>query len=302
MFRKMLFYVCLSFAVSLGLAACSSSGAGSPASARPTAEEVVSGSFNADKPTIILQTFNGTVDVSVGSGTAVKIDVTKRGSGDTADAAQADLKNIQVTMNQDAGTVHVTAQRTDKRTDAGNSGASAKLTVPAGSILQISTSNGAVTTSGQVSAVTVQTSNGVINISGATGALDLKTSNGDIVVNGGSGTFALETSNGSIDATTTLDVQVTATSSNGSLRFNGPLAAKSKSVLRNANGVIAVTLPAAASFTLDAATTNGKITSDFAVKSDNPTDTALKGTVGSDSQTSLKLQTSNANIEVHKGR
>ncbi|HTP08722.1 MAG TPA: DUF4097 family beta strand repeat-containing protein, partial [Anaerolineae bacterium] len=148
---------------------------------------------------------------------------------------------------------------------------------------------------------TVQNSNGAVDVRGATGTLDLKTSNGNITVNGGSATIDLETSNGTIDATTTKDVQITATSSNGALSFNGPLAANSKSVLRTDNAKIVVTLPAAASFTLDASTSNGKITSDYAVKGDNPTDTALKGTVGGDPQASLKLQTSNANIEIHKG-
>jgi DUF4097 and DUF4098 domain-containing protein YvlB len=149
--------------------------------------------------------------------------------------------------------------------------------------------------------VTVQSSNGALDVRGATGALDLKTSNGNIIVNGGSETLALETSNGAVEATTTKEVQITATSSNGSLRFNGPLAAKSKNVLRTDNALIAVTLPAASSFTLDASTSNGKITSDFVVKGDNPSDTQLKGTVGSDPQTSLNVQTSNANIEIHKG-
>jgi DUF4097 and DUF4098 domain-containing protein YvlB len=300
MFRKIIIHMCLSLLVVLSLAACGSGGVSTGVN-RATAEEVVSASFNSDKPTIILETFNGSVDVAVNSGTTVKVDVTKRGSGSTPDEAKADLKNIQVTMNQEGSTVRVTAQRSDKRVDTGNSGASAKLIVPPGSILELRTSNGKVTSVGAVAAVTVQSSNGVIDVRGAAGPLDLKTSNGNIAVNGGSGTIDLETSNGTIEATTTLETQITAKSSNGSVRFNGPLAAKSKNDLRTDNGAIAVTLPAAASFTLDAATSNGKITSDFPVKSDNPRDTELKGTVGNNPQASLKLQTSNANIEVHKG-
>lgn len=299
--NRKLISVVLLLAVALALAACAPTSGVSLGVSRATAEEVVSASFTADKPTIVVETFNGNIEVTVSAGTAVKVDVTKRGSGDTADEAKADLKNIQVTMNQEGSTVRVTAQRSDKRTDADNSGASTKLTVPAGSILQLRTSNGKVTSSGEAATVTVQSSNGAIDVRGATGALDLKTSNGNITANGGSETIALETSNGAIDASTTKAVQITATSSNGSLRFSGPLAAQSKNVLRSDNAVIGVTLPAASSFTLDASTSNGKIISDFAVKGDNPRDTELKGTVGSDPQTSLKLQTSNANIEIHKG-
>ena len=299
--NRKLISVGLLLAVVLALAACGPTSSASLGVNRATAEEVVSASFTADKPTIVVETFNGNIDVTVSAGTAVKIDVTKRGSGDTADEAKADLKNIQVTMNQEGSTVRVTAQRSDKRTDVGNSGAAAKLTVPPGSILQLRTSNGKVTSSGEAAAVTVQSSNGAIDVRGATGALDLKTSNGNITVNGGSETIALETSNGAIEATTTKDAQITATSSNGSLKFTGPLAAQSKNVLQSDNAVLVVTLPAASTFTLDAATSNGKIISGFAVKGDNPRDTELKGTVGSDPQTSLKLQTSNGNIEIRKG-
>jgi DUF4097 and DUF4098 domain-containing protein YvlB len=299
--NRKLISVGLLLAVVLALAACGPTSSASLGVNRATAEEVVSASFTAEKPTIIVETFNGNIDITVSAGTAVKIDVTKRGSGDTADEAKADLKNIQVTMNQEGSTVRVTAQRSDKRTDVGNSGASAKLTVPAGSILQLRTSNGKVTSSGEAAAVTVQSSNGAIDVRGAAGALDIKTSNGNITVGGGSESIALETSNGAIEVTTTKEVQITAASSNGGLRFSGPLAANSKNVLRTDNGTIGVTLPAAASFTLDASTSNGKVASEFVVKGDNPRDTEIKGTVGGNPQAALTLQTSNANIEIRKG-
>ncbi len=299
--NRKLIIVLLLLVAALALASCSQNTSVSQGVNRATADEVVSGSFNADKPTIVVSTFNGNVDISVSGGTAIKVDVTKRGSGNTPDDAKSDLTNIQVNMNQQGNTVNVTAQRSDKRTDVGNSGASAKLTVPPGSTIQIQTSNGKVTVSGEVAAVTVQSSNGAIDVRGATGALNLKTSNGNITSNGGSDKITLETSNGAIDATTTKAVQISETSSNGALRFNGPLADQSKNVLHTDNAAVVVTLPAASSFTLDASTSNGKVTSDFPVKGDNPNDNQLKGAVGASPQTTLSLQTSNANIEIHKG-
>jgi DUF4097 and DUF4098 domain-containing protein YvlB len=293
--------VVLLLVAAVALAACAPTGGISTGVNRATAEEVVSASFTAEKPTIIVETFNGNIDVTVSAGTAVKVDVTKRGSGDTADEAKADLKNIQVTMNQEGSTVRVTAQRTDKRADLGNSGAAAKLTVPAGSILQLRTSNGRIAASGAAETVTAQSSNGAIDVRGATGPLDLKTSNGNITVSGGSEAIALETSNGAIEVSTNEAVELNAASSNGALKFTGPLSANGQNVLRTDNARIDVTLPADSSFTLDAATSNGKVTSAFAVKGDNPRDTELKGTVGGDAQTSLKLQTSNGNIDIRKG-
>jgi ABC-type glycerol-3-phosphate transport system substrate-binding protein len=73
--------VVLSLAVVLALAACGPTTGVSQGVNRATAEEVVSGSFNADKPTIIVETFNGNIDVTVGAGTVVKVDVTRRGGG-----------------------------------------------------------------------------------------------------------------------------------------------------------------------------------------------------------------------------
>ena len=61
-------------------------------------------------------------------------------------AAQDDLKNVEVTMTQDGDTIRVVAKRTDQRVDIGNSGASAELSVPNGTILDLRSSNGSITT------------------------------------------------------------------------------------------------------------------------------------------------------------
>jgi DUF4097 and DUF4098 domain-containing protein YvlB len=300
MSRKMTVVVLVIIAA-LILSACGSSGAGLGAN-RATAEEIVSASFNVDQPQIVVQTFNGDINVSTTGGTAVKVDVTKRGSGDTVDNAKNDLKNIQVSTDQQGNVIHVIAQRTDKATNGGNSGAAVTIAVPVGAKLDLKTSNGEVHVSGAVADVSVQTSNGAIDVRGATGPIDLSTSNGSITLNGGSGTLKLDTSNGAIDASTTSAVQVAATSANGALRFAGALSPKSTNTLRSSNALVDVTLPADASFTVSAATSNGKVTSDFPIKGDNQTDQQVKGTVGEDPQTTLTLETSNGDIKLHKGK
>jgi hypothetical protein len=286
----------------LALAACGpATGGAIQATAAPSAEEVTSASFNAEKPTVIVDTFNGNVDVTVGGGTAVKIDVTKRGSGDTPDKAKADLTNIQVAMNQNGNTIHVTAKRTDRVTDAGASGAAVKISVPSGSILDLQTSNGKVTVSGDAADVSVKNTNGPIEVRGATGALDVQATNANVTTSGGSGKLRLATSNGTIDATTTAGGLLDISNANGAVRFSGPLLPKGKNSLRTTNAVVAVTLPAASSFILNAVTTNGKITSDFVVKGTNKNDQQLKGTVGENPLATLNLTNSNGTIELHKG-
>ncbi len=230
----------------------------------------------------------------------IKIDVDKRGGGNSQDAAQADIKNVAVTMTKTGSTINVAANRTDKRVDFGNSGASASLKVPAGTLLELHTSNGKVTLAGPVGDVVVTTSNGGIDVKGAGGQLNLTTSNGGITVNGGTGQLLLETSNGGLDITSDNAV-VTARSSNGSITFTGSLA-KGNQSFRTDNSSITLNLPPNASFSVNADTSNGKIRSDFKVTSSTFSDILLQGTVGENPQTSISLHTSNGNIDIKQSK
>jgi len=178
MIRKMMTLTSLMIVVFM-LSAC-----GAYISINPfTAEETVTQSFTADgSPRIVVEMFNGSVDVVTGSDTTLKVDVIKRGGGISQQDAADDLKNVEVTMMQDGDTIRVVAKRTDQRIDIGNSGASDKLRVPNGAILDLHSSNGSLTSSGPVGDVKAQTSNGPIDVRGSSGQLDLNTSNGNIVV------------------------------------------------------------------------------------------------------------------------
>ncbi len=267
-----------------------------------TAEEVVAQSLNTGgQPRIIVETFNGSIDVITGSGTTVDVKVTKRGGGNSQQEAEDDLKNVDVQIAQDGGAIRVTARRTDSRVDIGNSGASAKLTVPNGAVLDLRTSNGAITSSGPVGDVAAKTSNGAITVKSALGQLDLRTSNGQITVDGGSGLLRLESSNGGLDITAD-NVTLDGRTSNGTISFTGSLAAGSRSLLSTSNAGVVVTLPANAAFRINADTSNGKIRSDFAVTADRASDTELRGSVGNDPATVLEVHASNGNIDLQRSR
>jgi hypothetical protein len=296
MFRKIMTLTALLVAV-VALSAC-----GAYISIHPfTAEETVSQSFAPDGTArLVVEMFNGSVDVVTGSDNTVQVDVLKRGGGVSQQAAEDDLKNVEVTITQDGDTIRVVAKRTDQRVDLGNSGASARLRVPEGAILDLRTSNGTIGASGPVRDVTAETSNGPIDVRGSLGQLELNTSNGPITINGGSGLIDVETSNGPIDITADNAV-VNGRTSNGSFRFSGSLA-QGRSEMRTSNGNIVVTLPAGAQFVVDADTSNAKIHSDFAVTAQEFSDNRLRGTVGTDPGTTLELQTSNGPIEIRQGR
>ncbi len=266
-----------------------------------TANEVVSQSFTATGSTrVVVEMFNGNIDVITGNDSTIKIDVDKRGGGNSQEAAQADLKNVAVSMTQTGDTINVVAKRTDKQVDIGNSGASASLRVPNGTQIEMHTGNGKITLSGPVGNVVATTSNGALEVKGAAGSLNLTTSNGGITVNGGSGQFVLETSNGGIDVTAD-NVTVAARSSNGSITFKGSLAAGNQS-FRTDNSSITLNLPAGTSFSVNADTSNGKITSDFNVTASSFSDTLLQGSVGENPQITIGLHTSNGNIAIKQSK
>ncbi|MGH2592907.1 MAG: DUF4097 family beta strand repeat-containing protein [Anaerolineae bacterium] len=248
-----------------------------------TTEETVSQSLEASEaPRIVVETFNGQIEVSAGADGKVDAVVTKRGSGFSQSEAEADLKNVEVTMTREGDTVRIIARRTDNRLDAGNSGASFDLSVPAGAALELHTSNGEIVVIGVTGVVAADTSNGRVVVEDGAGRLDLHTSNGEIEIDADS-------------------AQVTAETSNGQIRFKGSLAEGDHS-FRTGNGEIVITLPSGARFRIDATTSNGQVTSDFPVSvTGGGGDDELRGTAGEDPAVSIEARTSNGDIEIRQG-
>src|SRR5262245_30275663 len=113
-----------------------------------SAEDVVAESFTTTStPTVVVETFNGSIEVHTGVTGKVTSTVTKRGSGMTQEDANDDLLNIDVQMIQAGDTVRVIAKRL-----AGHSGGGANvdLFVPPGSVVDLHTNNGQVATHGPI--------------------------------------------------------------------------------------------------------------------------------------------------------
>ena len=264
-------------------------------------KEVVTKSFKTGRsPRLIVEMFNGGIDVVAKGDRAVDVRVTKRGNGRTEDLAQQGLGNVEVEMSQDGDTVHVVARKkAEKQTDF-NSGASAELEVPVGAVLDLRTGNGPVTVTGGSGEKKVHTSNGGIRVKGNTASVELVTSNGPITVSGGKGQIKLRTSNGPIDIQTDKS-EVTARTSNGSLRFKGSLATGQHS-FHTSNGTVSLALPADAKFRVQARTSHGQITSDFfSVKRSRGTGQArAEAEVGENPQVTISVESSNGNVDIRK--
>ena len=230
-------------------------------------------------PQIIVETFNGSIDISNGKEDEVIVEVTKHAGGINQQAAEAALDEVEVSLVQKDNTIHVTARNSSPM--HGNRGAAVVIAAPKGARLRLASSNGAVVCEGIKGSIEANTSNGKLEIVDATGSLELTTSNGPIEV----------------EAT---DAVVEAKTSNGRIQFTGTLAAGDQT-FRTSNGPIKLALPADSQFKLDASTSNGNATCEFPIETSGKSRrTRLKGTVGDAPSSSLSVVTSNGPITIRK--
>ncbi|QJW99565.1 sigma-70 family RNA polymerase sigma factor [Frigoriglobus tundricola] len=267
---------------------------------RPKLEEVVTKSFKTGKaPTLVLELFNGSIDVVADADGSVNARVTKESQADTRAEAEEAMKNIEVAMIQEKDTVSITARRLEQKSWHRSEGASAEIRVPPGAALNLRTSNGVVKLAGGSGRVTVHTSNGTVHVKDSKGSLNLVTTNGGIFVTGASGGVELKATNGPIDVQAEKAL-VKAQTSNGSIRFTGSLI-DGKHALETSNGNIVLTLPASAQFRLEARTSHGRVVSDFSGGSKESAERgSLDATIGAKPAADVKLHTSNGSIEIRK--
>jgi RNA polymerase sigma factor (sigma-70 family) len=264
-----------------------------------TAKEVVTQSFKVGKsPKVIVELYNGGIEIESTGEMSVEAQVTKQGQGKTDELAKQALKSVEVKMSQDGDTVRIQEIKKDDRASRDFAGsATAVVKVPAGATLQLNTMNGAVTINGGTGEIKVHTTNGAIKASATKGALELRTSNGAISVKGATGPVDLKALNGPIDLEGE-NVAVKAETVNGSLRFQGSLA-MGEHTFRSINGEVAVTLPAGSAFRLEAGTTVGRIKNEFGPDGASGIGkTTLRTTVGQNPVVDIRLHTVNGNIAV----
>jgi DUF4097 and DUF4098 domain-containing protein YvlB len=227
-----------------------------------------------------VETFNGGIEVSTTSSPEITASVVRTGEGSDEQAAAADRDAIEVTLELVDGVAFLHAVYTPSPDSiSGGRGAAVKLRVPSTTSLELATSNGPITVHDTTGGLTAQTSNGPVNLAGV------------------SGTLAVATSNGPVKVSTNAPVALDLHTSNGGITFDGSLQ-QGQATIEASNGPVELRLPADAAFTIDASTSNGKITSDFQVEG-TASDGALKGTAGSPEDaatTDVTVRTSNGPI------
>lgn len=249
-------------------------------------------------PLVIVDTFNGRITVTAGGVSDVSVRVTSRGSGRDQQEAERDLARVAVTITSVADRVTVTARRTDQPVSLGDSGADIEIAVPPASNLELRTSNGRIEAANTSGAILARASNGAITTRGGRD-LDLDTSNGPVSATLAQGKLLVRTSNGALDINAAQDVLVTAETSNAPLTFSGSLA-PGASVFQTSNGNLTLSMPGDSAFTIDGATSSGRVQTDFPRL--DVSATALQGTAGISAVTVIKAMTSNGDLSVMQQR
>jgi DUF4097 and DUF4098 domain-containing protein YvlB len=163
--------------------------------------------------------------------------------------------------------------------------------------VQAITSNGAVTIKQVKGPISAKSSFGEVNIESPSADVDAETSNGKIRIHGATGQIRAHTSFGDVEIAAQ-EAHVKAESSNGAVTFAGSLA-DGESLLKTSFGSISVTLPADAQFQLEAQTSFGSIDTGFKLATDaKQSKTQVRGTVGENPKSTLKVVTSNGNIQI----
>jgi RNA polymerase sigma factor (sigma-70 family) len=264
---------------------------------RVRAEEVVTKSFKTRGAVrLVVETFNGPVNVKTGDRGVANARVTKIASGSDEQAAKDALKNVEVTMTQEGDTVRITARPVETN-PRGERGAAVEVQMPPGATLELHTKNGSITVAGATADVTADTYNGNVQVQGGKGKLHLTTKNGNIRAEGGAGRVEARTGNGRITLQPTAAV-VAAHTGNGSIHFTGKLA-KGDHSFESGNGSVVLTLPRDAQFRVEAGTGLGKVSSGFAVDgTEGKRRNSLRGTVGDNPTATIKVRTGIGNVEI----
>ncbi len=280
------------------------SGCGFRLSNRFSAVETVLRTFDVHgKQQIVADTFNGSIEVLTGTSDKVDIKVTKRTGGPSQAEADEDLDNIEVQLEQVGDRIAIHVKSINPKPFI-NRGAAIEIQVPERSTLDLHTTNGKINAAGILGDLVARSSNGAIQTQSTQGNLDLETTNGNIKVEGGVGRVVAKSSNGSIEIASDKAV-LDAHSSNGRITYRGrPIAGDH--TLSTSNSSVSLKLPEDAGFKLEARTSNGHITNDFAgdnegtgKKKKKSSKSQLSGNFGKQpTSVAFDIHTSNGNIEI----
>jgi DUF4097 and DUF4098 domain-containing protein YvlB len=236
-----------------------------------------------------LQNVNGSVTIEAWDQNQVRIEAEKKVRAD-GDKAREIMKQLQIEVSETAGGLRIVT-RMPKRDgslrewlsgDNVQVGVEYRIWVPRGARLGIENTNGKLSVTGTRGRADLETTNGGVVVDRAGGEIEIGTTNGSVEVTRSAGVVQASTTNGSID------VELDEAPDAGQLSFS------------TTNGSITLRVPGNAGMTLDAAATNGRVSSDFEVTSGRSERRRLEGDVNGGGGR-VKLRTTNGSIRIVAG-
>jgi DUF4097 and DUF4098 domain-containing protein YvlB len=234
-----------------------------------------------------LANVNGGVTFEAWDRDEVRIQAEKRVKAGSTAAAQKILSQVRIDVTQDAKGVRIET-KIPRRNDGffdwlfGNQasvGVTYRVHVPRRAGLDAESVNGGLTVTGTRGKAHMETTNGRIDLTDVQGDLELTTVNGGINVRRSAGALRAGTTNGSIEA------ELSDFPDGSDLRFE------------TTNGHVSLRLPRDARLSIDAATTNGRVRSDFTVAGGQPGKHSLKGDINGGGGR-LYIRTTNGGVEI----
>lgn len=235
-----------------------------------------------------LSNVNGAVTLDAWDRDEVKIEAEKRVKTGNAGDAKKLMDQVRIEVTQDAKGVRIET-KIPRRSNIGildwlfgheaSVNVTYRLHVPRRAGLDLVNVNGGLTVSGTRGRARLETTNGALAVTDVQGDLEVATVNGGIDVHRSAGALRASTTNGSIDA------ELADFPAGSDLRFE------------TTNGHVSLRLPRDARLSIDAATTNGRVQSDFSVEGGQPGKHSLKGDINGGGGT-LFIRTTNGGVDI----
>ncbi len=237
---------------------------------------------------VSLKNVNGNVTFEAWDRAEVQVNAEKRVKADSAEDARKILSQLQIDVQAGPSAVRIET-RMPKKGDGGfwdslfgndhSAGVTYSVRVPRGAIVESDNVNGNIRLTGTRGTGRLETTNGRIEVEGTSGALALESTNGGINIIRAEGAVKASTTNGGIEA------ELTRVPADRDYGFS------------STNGGVTVSLPRQARVSVDAATTNGSIRSDFEISGGQSTRKQVTGDINGGGGR-LRIRTTNGSVHI----
>ncbi len=238
-----------------------------------------------------LENVNGNVTFEAWDRAEVQVDAEKKVKAGSTEDARKIMSQLRIDVQAEPSAIHIET-RMPKKEDTGfwgmlfgggdiSAGVTYRVKLPRGTIVEADNVNGNVRLAGTSGTGRIETTNGRIEVEETEGALVLSSTNGGIKLVRAEGAVKASTTNGNIQA------ELTRVPADRDLGFS------------STNGSVTVQLPRDARLSVDAATTNGGINSDFDLARGEARRNRLTGDINGGGGT-LRIRTTNGSVHIEE--